>query len=315
MLTNKRISVALCLLLGFGFFLNISTVSAHPHGHHADQEKVQFLLPDGVTRAELDASRLVTASNSVTETIFALGLGERVVGTDTSSVHPERVKQLPKVGYHAQVSVEGILSLGPTLVIAGERFGPESAAEQLRQSGVAVLMINTAGSEQPAIALTETLAKYLDCGEAAEKICKEIAKELAAARALSDSAQRHPQVLFLMANSAQRLMAAGGHTQADRLLALVGAENVIDAFDGYKPLTPESAIALDPEWIVATRMSEEAFDLKAALERHPALGQTRAVKAGRVISGDAAALLTAGPRIGEVAHDLARQLYTTGKDE
>ena len=85
--------------------------------------------------------RIVTLGGTITEIVFALGAGERVVGVDASSSFPEAVNQLPKVAYHRRLSAEGVLSLRPTLIIATTEAGPPEAIQQLRSAGVTVLVL------------------------------------------------------------------------------------------------------------------------------------------------------------------------------
>lgn len=83
-----------------------------------------------------DASRVIYVGGSATEIIYALGAGERLVDTDTSSVYPDAATRLPQVGYMRQISSEGVLSLRPSLVVAAGESGPPTAIEQIRAANV-----------------------------------------------------------------------------------------------------------------------------------------------------------------------------------
>ena len=82
------------------------------------------------------SSRIVALGSPVTETLYALGVGDRVVGADLSSQHPAATAELPKVGYFRQFSPEGVLSLTPDLVLASDAAGPPVALERLRGAGL-----------------------------------------------------------------------------------------------------------------------------------------------------------------------------------
>ncbi len=73
----------------------------------------------------------------MTEIIYALGLGDRVVGSDISSHWPEEVKQLPRIGYPRTLSAEGILALRPDLLVTTPEAGPPAALEHLRANPAA----------------------------------------------------------------------------------------------------------------------------------------------------------------------------------
>src|SRR5262245_31645671 len=71
-----------------------------------------------------DASRIVSVGGAVTEILYALGLEQRVIAVDTTSLYPPRaLAQKPSVGYMRQLSAEGVLALGPSLVLAVRRLG------------------------------------------------------------------------------------------------------------------------------------------------------------------------------------------------
>ena len=64
-----------------------------------------------------DISRIVVLNGDITEVVFALGLGDNVVGVDTSATYPTEALELPKIGYQRSLSAEGILSMAPSVVI------------------------------------------------------------------------------------------------------------------------------------------------------------------------------------------------------
>ena len=88
-----------------------------------------------------DTSRIVSLGGAVTEIVFALGFGEKVVGVDASSSYPEAVNDIAKVSYHRRLSAEGIISLAPTLIIATTEAGPPEVIQQLRSAGVTILIL------------------------------------------------------------------------------------------------------------------------------------------------------------------------------
>ncbi len=88
------------------------------------------------------SERIVSLNGSTTEILFALGVGDKVVGCDASSSYPKGVKeQLPSVGYQYGLNAEGILSLNPTLIIGRDDVRPPQVVQQLRMAGVTVLLL------------------------------------------------------------------------------------------------------------------------------------------------------------------------------
>ncbi|NBB77613.1 MAG: ABC transporter substrate-binding protein, partial [Bacteroidetes bacterium] len=116
---------------------------------------------DGVQVRIYDTSRIITLGGDVTETVFALGAGDRVVAVDASSNFPAEVNNLPKVPYVRQLTAEGILSLSPTLIISTEGAEPKNVIKQIRAAGMPILMVSDSPTPEGAIAKIETIGKAL----------------------------------------------------------------------------------------------------------------------------------------------------------
>ena len=83
------------------------------------------------TSSVKDASRIVSIGGAVTEILYALGLKDRVVAVDATSLYPdEALKQKPSVGYFRALSAEGVLGLNPSLVLAIDGAGPKETVSR-----------------------------------------------------------------------------------------------------------------------------------------------------------------------------------------
>jgi iron complex transport system substrate-binding protein len=103
--------------------------------------------------------------------------------------------------------------------------------------------------------------------------------------------------------------AAGGHTAADGIIKLSGGSNAIDGYNGYRPLTPEAVIASRADFVLVTRQTVEAMGGIDKVLAQPALSQTPAGKAGRVLQFDTLLLLGFGPRTPQAATQLASAIH------
>ncbi len=120
------------IILSFTFiFLFVSSVFAQSLVTGADGEQVTID----------DPSRIITLGSSITETVFALGMGDRVIAVDQSSSYPASVHKLPKVPYVRTLNAEGILSLNPSLIISTVGARPKSVIQQIRSTGTPLLLI------------------------------------------------------------------------------------------------------------------------------------------------------------------------------
>jgi iron complex transport system substrate-binding protein len=85
----------------------------------------------GQTVTVRSIERIVSLNGVTTEILFALGVGDKVVGRDTSSYYPAAANKLPSVGYQFQLNAEGILAMKPTLVLGREGAKPPQVFDQL----------------------------------------------------------------------------------------------------------------------------------------------------------------------------------------
>lgn len=266
-----------------------------------------LLLPSAHLSADNELpGRVVTIGAAVTETVFALGEGERVVAVDLSSTYPPEVERLPQVGYIRNLSPEGVLASRPDLVIASGVLGPPAAQEALRRVSVPVLWCPEPGTVAALETTVRAIGQRLDRKEKAEEILAGIQASIAEAAQASEQWPERPRVLFFLqppgANRAG--MVAGSGTAAEGLIQLAGGLNAAEDFSGYQPMGAEAIFAVGPD-IILIGESEEHGAGPGALDElrgHPVLAHLSAVKEGRM---HMVALedLAFGPRLGEaVAH-------------
>lgn len=245
-------------------------------------------------------ARVVSLGGPVTELVYALGRGEALVGRDTSSLFPEEALRLPDVGYHRQLSAEGVLSLAPTLVLATAHAGPPEAVDQLRTAGVTVLLLPEEATVAGARARTLAAGEALGEQQAAEALARRLDAGLQALTPLTSA----PKVMFVYARGGAGMEVAGQETAADEMIRLVGAANAVTGYTGYKPLTPEAAIAAAPDVVLMTTRGVASAGGETALWENPALAATPAGQARRLIVMDDLLLLGFGPRLPEAAAEL-----------
>src|SRR5687767_13079498 len=81
-------------------------------------------------------ARIITAGSAITETVCALGDGDKIIASDRTSLYPEFIQKLPSIGYRSGIGAEGIISLKPTLIIAEKEYVDEAVLQQLASSGI-----------------------------------------------------------------------------------------------------------------------------------------------------------------------------------
>lgn len=255
-------------------------------------------------------ARVVTLGGSVTEIVYRLGQGDKLVGDDLSSLYPEAATKLPRVGYYRSVPVEGVLSLKPDLVLASEQAGPPDALKRLADVGVRVVTVSDAPSVASLKSRIRGVADALGVAPAGERMVEDVTRELARAEAVPATRAR----ALLLINRTGSPQGAGRDTAANEVMHLAGLVNVLQDQHGYKPLSAEAMGALAPDLIIVTQASLDAGGGMDAFLRMPGIASTQAAAKRRVVVMDDLLILGMGPRLPlaltqlkqEVAHVMAR---------
>ncbi len=256
-----------------------------------------------------NSPRIVSVGSALTEIVFALGAEDLLVGVDTTSQYPAAAQALPQVGYMRALSAEGVLSLKPTLVIATTAAGPATTLDQLRATGIEVVVLPERYDYDSVIAKIAAVGHVTAKQTAAEAMIARGRADMAKLAKQIAAATRKPRVLFLLSMGGGAPQAAGRDTAADGIIRLAGGVNAIDSYAGYRPLTPEAVIASRADFILVTRQTVQAMGGIETILNQPALRQTPAGRAGKVLEFDTLLLLGFGPRTPQAAQELATALH------
>lgn len=279
--------------------------AAGSHDGHAAGATDAATLPEPLP----PGARLVTVGAALTDTVCELGALDRLLATDDGGHELPETRDLPSVGYARTLSSEGLLALRPDALLVGPEAGPPAVLDQIRATGVPVIVLPLEASEDGACARIRAIARLLGRDQRGEQLVARLQQDLATLRAALERRDGPPpRVMFLYARSSTALHVAGRGTPAEAMLTLAGASNALTGFDGYTVLTSEAAVSAAPDAIVVPARSLEVMGGRAALTAHPGLSLTPAVQAGRIIALDDLLLLGFGPRTGEAARLLAVQL-------
>jgi len=263
-------------------------------------------------------ARIVSVGAAVTETLLALGVGDRIVGVDTTSELPPEKSAIARVGYLRTLGAEGLLSLSPTLVIVSDEAGPTAVLEQVRATGTPCEVVTAAGAPvsnaeaQASASATTTIrriAVLVGEQERGEKLVQAFEKDLAdAKRAVATRADRPAALFVVHPPRAGSALVAGVGTPPDVMLKLAGADNAAAQITGYRPLTPEAAVASAPEVVVVPVGTLAAAGGARPFLESAGLGLTPAGRSGRVVEVQPW-MLSFGPRTGRAVAELADLLH------
>jgi iron complex transport system substrate-binding protein len=264
--------------------------------------------------SEADTSRLVAVGGSITEIVYALGAGDRLVARDTTSTYPPEATKLPDIGYMRQLSPESVLSIDPSAVLAQEGSGPAEAMDVLKKAAVPLIVVPEKYSEEGILEKIRIVGEALGRKEAAEKLAHTVRQEIDAAEKRLAMVKTPKRVLFVLSAQGGKLLASGTDTAADGIIRLAGAQNAIVEFDGYKQLSEEAVIGARPDAILMMTGGAPGGSGDEEILSQPGIAATPAGASKFLIRMDGLYLLGFGPRTASAVRELSSKLYPALSD-
>ena len=245
----------------------------------------------------LDSGKIVGAGGSITETIFFLGLEKNLVARDLTSNFPDQASSLPSIGYLRNLSVEGLLSLSPTLILSEPDIGPEKVVEQIKKTSVEMRILADDYSSSGIIDKVNCIGKIL--GAEKPYIQKKTSplkqlKEKLEADARSNTSPKKIMIILMFRGTSP--IVAGANTSGDAFIRMTKNINIFSNIDGWKPVGIEGILSMDPDYIIVTKRAFSPFKNLESFLVQSGLQSTSAGKYGRVLVEDGMAMLGFGPR-------------------
>jgi iron complex transport system substrate-binding protein len=256
-------------------------------------------------------ARIVSTLPSTTEMLFALGLGDRVVGVSDFCRYPPQVMSLPKIGNVLHPDFERILMLRPNLVVTTDR-NPELAG-RLAAAHVPFVAVATTTLADVSVAMAR-IGAAAGVEPHARLVISDMEERLRIVRVRA-LGRRRPRVLLIVGRDPGTLtgiVAAGAGSYLDDLVQLAGGDNVVSRVSSlpYPKVSLESILGLDPQVIIDT-IDMSAIDRDRerrnieGLKLWQRFQTLSAVRAGHVHAAESEALVIPGPRVVDVAEWLA----------
>lgn len=258
--------------------------------------------------------RIVSTTPAITEMLFALGLGARVVGVTSYCAYPPEVKKLPKVGGFTNPNFEAIVSLKPDLVAIQKN--PVRLAEKLERLGLRVVEVRH-DTVADVLGAVEQLGRAAGAARQGSDLAVRLRAELDAVRKTVSARPRRTLAFFVGRTPGviDGLIAVGGKTYLQDLIEIAGGTNVFaGAMAAYPKVNLEEVIGRNPEVILdmgdmsQTRGFTDAHKqaIVALWGKIPAL---RAVAARKVFPIADDIYVVPGPRMIDAARSFARILH------
>ena len=266
---------------------------------------------DTNARTPRPPARIVSMAPNLTELLFALGLGKRIVGVTQDSDYPPAALTKAKVGTFWQPNIEAVIATKPDLVVALAFEQQRDLARRLKRIGYACLAVEIERIDDLFGAIV-AIGQAADARAQAQELSN---KMQAAIQRLQTAAAGQPKVKVLWVVQREPLRVAGRDTFVNEMIELAGGENAIGpTLHKYPPIGAEEVVAAKPQVIIEPAMLPGALDeqRRQAVSYWGRYANLPAVVDGRihVIDGDSVSRL--GPRlpvgIAEIAQCLRPQL-------
>lgn len=253
----------------------------------------------------IEHKKIVSLSGAITETLVALGQEEKIVGVDVTSTYPQYIKDKAKdLGHVKVISAENVIALQPTLVLASDKDLSPELITKLQTANIQVKIIHQEqsieGTKQFIKDIATAIGSSVDYSSLIKDIDTNIAKMI--------QFESKPKVLFIYARGAGAIMVAGRNTPMEKMIEIAGGQNVVRDFEDFKPLTPESLIRYNPDYILLFDKGLKSIGGIEGLLKVQGIEQTIAGKNKQIISMDGAFLSGFGPRVGQAARELNQLL-------
>ena len=262
-----------------------------------------------------DKSRIVAAGGSLTEIIFMLGLQNHLVGRDLTSTFPAEANDLPSIGYVRNLSIEGLLSLDPTLILAEEDAGPSLVINQVKRLSVDFRVLEDSLTPYGILDKVRCIGKILKVDD---RTLSNVSKKISSSIETVDIIKREQRessvsiALILMMRGALPVVAGTG-TSGDAFLQMLGFKNAMREVEGWKPVGLEQMINSNPGYIIITKRGFRNFKRADDFFDQTGLIKTKAGKSSNLLVEDGMALLGFGPRTIDTAVNVLRQIESNVK--
>lgn len=245
---------------------------------------------------------VVSIAPSITETIYALGAGEMLVGRTDFCDYPEEVSSVESIGSLMEPSIEKIVEIDPDIVIASTHFQKE-ALDRLEEAGLTVLVLYGEESFEGVYEVTTTLGHILNKKEEAESLVDEMKAKVDFVKSSVEGLEP-VDVYYVVSYGEGGDYTATGETFISNMIEMAGGNNIASDAEGWK-YSLEKLVESDPEIIICSQY----FDTKEGIQSANGYAELTAVKEGRLYEVDNNKLDRQGARLADGLEELARTIH------
>ncbi|GAB07124.1 iron complex transport system substrate-binding protein [Gordonia amarae] len=281
----------------------------------------QPVLPATVTDAQgrkvtvTDVSRIIAVdiNGTLGSIVYSLGLGSHVVGRDTSTIFPSAVA-LPVVTNRGHsLNAEMVLKMRPSVLLVNEGTTPAGAIDQIRRSGIPVVVFTATRSLDTNDKLIQSVADTLGVSAEGRRLVARTDQRVAEAKKLVPNPSGNPTIAFVYVRGPKLTLLAGPGSGADSLIEAIGgvdAGTKAELTGAFTMISAEAMIRADPDVILVMKQGADTVGGLDGVLKIAGISATSAGRDRRVVQMDETKILAFGPDVGEVIGSLAKAIYT-----
>lgn len=246
--------------------------------------------------------RIVSLIPSNTEILFALGLGDNVVGVNDTDNYPPEVESIQKIG-GIEYNLEMIISLQPDLVLAHESamYSLGDGVAQLEAAGIPVFVVKNAVNFEETYETIEQIGQLTNRLAEAKKVNESIQTKLTELQEKVKNVE--PKTVFIVVGAQPEIYAVGKGTYMDEMLNVLNIENAVTESD-WPVYSAEDFVASDADIILTTYEP----DIEA-IKANPLFATMKAVQSNQLLLVDGDTTSRQGPRLAEGVEKIAKAVY------
>lgn len=259
------------------------------------------------------AERIVSVSKQYTEIMFALGAQDDLVAVDVSSTYPPEAKNLPTVGYHRALSVEGMLAAKPTLILSGgpENIGPEHVVDQLNSLKIPMKYWDVKADLDGAKQLIRDMAKEFHKDAKGDSLVATLDADMARVLDPAQAPADTPSVAIIHYGQAMNLYFLISQGTAGQMVRWAGGKMAIEG--GFTRMSsPEVLAKANPDVILMTDFGYDRLAGRKDILALPGVAATKAARDGRIFRIEEHDIIYYGPRTGKNVALIRQLIHQAG---
>lgn len=245
-----------------------------------------------------EPAKVVSLGPNITETIFAIGAGSKLVGRTDYCDYPEEAKKVQAIGNLTDPSIEKIAELKPDLVFASTHVKPE-VEKKLKELGIKVVYLYSEDSFDGVYKTIGDMGKILNAQQGSDKVVADMKAKVAMVQDKVKGLNK--PTLYYVVGYGKSQFTAGKDTFIGKMIEMAGAKNAADDVTGWS-YSLEKLVEKNPDMLVCSN----SFDSKKGIQAADGYKDLKAVKEGRLYEIDENILNRQGPRLADGLYELAK---------